>query len=158
MITVSNTSPLILLEKAECLWILGRLFEKVYIPPAVDTEWLRPGGYVVPEWLSVATLSSEGISVAKDLYQKLDKGEAEAIALFLSIKADRLLLDDLNGRRLAKTMEIPVVGTLGILVAAKLKGIIPKIVPVLDVLKKHRYYIADEILQKALVLVNEELE
>lgn len=158
MITVSNTSPLILLEKPECLWILGRLFEKVFIPPAVDAEWLRPGGYVVPKWLSVAALSPDAKSVAKDLYQKLDKGEAEAIALFLSIKADRLLLDDLNGRRVAKAMGIPIVGTLGILVAAKQKGIIPKLVPVLNVLKKHRYYIADEILQRALVLVNEESE
>ncbi len=158
MIAVSNTSPLILLEKAECLWILKRLFERVFIPPAVDAEWLRPGGYVVQEWLSVSTLSPEAISVAKDLYQKIDKGEAEAIALFLSIKADRLLLDDLNGRRLAKAMGIPVIGTLGVLVAAKLKDIIPKLAPVLDVLKKHRFYIADEILQKALILVHEELE
>lgn len=158
MITVSNTSPLILLEKSECLWILGRLFEKVFIPPAVDAEWLRPGGYVAPKWLSVSTLSPKAMSSAKDLYQKLDKGEAEAIALFLSIKADRLLLDDLNGRRLAKAMGIPVVGTLGILVEAKIQGIIPKLVPVLDVLKKNRYYIADEILQKALLLTHEELE
>jgi predicted nucleic acid-binding protein len=68
------------------------------------------------------------------------------------------LLDDLNGRRLAKAMGIPVVGTLGILVAAKQKGIIPRLVPVLNVLKKRRFYITDEILQKALVLANEESE
>jgi predicted nucleic acid-binding protein len=49
MIAVSNTSPLILLDKAKCLWVLGKLFKKVIIPPAVNTEWLRPGGYVVPD-------------------------------------------------------------------------------------------------------------
>ena len=155
MTAVSDTSPLILLEKVDCLWILGKLFDKVFIPPAVDIEWLRPGGYMVPERISVATLSPEATSVAKDLYQKLDKGEAEAIAFFSSIKTDRLLLDDLNGRRLAKTMGLPVVGTVGVLITAKLKGMIPELSPLSDALKKHRFYIADEVLQKALILVHE---
>ncbi|MDP2755769.1 MAG: DUF3368 domain-containing protein [Nitrospirota bacterium] len=155
MIAVSNTSPLILLDKAGCLWILGRFFKKVLIPPAVDAEWLRPGGYVIPEWLSVESHLPATNDVAKDLYQKLDKGEAESILLFSYAKADWILLDDLNGRRVAKAMGFPVVGTLGVLVAAKRKGMIPELSPVLDSLKKHRFYIADEVLKKALVLANE---
>ena len=66
MVAVSNTSPLVLLDKAGYLWILGKLFKKVIIPPAVDVEWLRPGGYVVPQWLSVATLSKEALTAAED--------------------------------------------------------------------------------------------
>ncbi len=155
MVAVSNTSPLVLLDKAGYLWILGKLFKKVIIPPAVDVEWLRPGGYVVPQWLSVATLSQDALTTAKDLSQKIDKGEAEAMALFSSIKADWLLLDDLNGRRIAKAMGLPVVGTLGILITAKRKGIIPEITAVLEILKQHRFYVSDEILQKALILANE---
>ena len=110
MLAVSDTSPLVLLDKAGHLWILGKIFEKVFIPPAVDAEWLRPGGYVIPQWLSVATLSQNAVSITKDLYQKIDKGEAEAIALFSSMKADLLLIDDLNGRRQAKAMGLPVAG------------------------------------------------
>jgi predicted nucleic acid-binding protein len=53
MTAVSNTSPLILLEKTDYLWILEKLFTKVIIPPAVDREWLRPGGYVLPQWLAI---------------------------------------------------------------------------------------------------------
>lgn len=155
MIAVSDTSPLILLDKVGLLQILGNLFEKVLIPPAVDAEWLRPGGYIVPEWLSVTTLSPEAIDTAKKLSQKIDNGEAEAIALYQSVKAGLLLLDDLNGRKNAKAMGFPVVGTLGILVSAKQKGIIPELKPILDALKKHRFYIADEAMQKALELVNE---
>ena len=158
MIAVSNTSPLVLLDKADQLWILGKLFEKVFIPSAVDTEWLRPGGYVVPQWLSVATLSQDAVSIAKDLYQKIDKGEAEAIALFSSMKADLLLIDDLNGRRQAKAMGLPVAGTLGILIAAKRKGIIPEISAVLEILKQHRFYVSDEVLKRALILAGETKE
>jgi hypothetical protein len=43
MMTVSNTSPLILLDKVGHLFLLEQLFQKVIIPPAVDKEWLRPG-------------------------------------------------------------------------------------------------------------------
>ena len=87
--------------------------------------------------------------------QKIDKGEAEAIALFSSIKADWLLLDDLNGRRIAKAMGFPVAGTLGILITAKRKGIIPEITAVLEILKQHRFYVSDKVLQKALILADE---
>lgn len=147
-----------LFDKAGHLWILGKLFEKVFIPPAVDAEWLRSGGYVIPQWLSLSTLSQDTVSVAKDLYQKIDKGEAEAIALFSSMKADFLLIDDLNGRRQAKAMGFPVAGTLGILIAAKRKGIIPEISAVLEILKQQRFYVSDEVLKRALILAGETKE
>ena len=155
MIAVSNTSPLILLDKARHLWILGRLFSKVIIPPFVDKEWLRPGGYVVPDWLSVKSLSPEAESDAEKLHQDMDEGEAEAIALFRVMKADLLLLDDLKARRYAKSLGLPVAGTTGLLITAKQKGIIPEIKPVLDSLKKHKFYLSDEVLKKALIMANE---
>jgi uncharacterized protein len=155
MTAVSNTSPLILLEKTDHLWILEKLFTKVLIPPAVDREWLRPGGYVLPQWLSVTALSRQAASVAEGLHQKIDVGEAEAIALFSTAKADWLLLDDLKGRTQAASMGLPVIGTVGILIIAKKKGLIPAIQPVLNILKKHRFYLSDEVLAKALALTGE---
>jgi uncharacterized protein len=155
MTAVSNTSPLILLEKTDHLWILEKLFTKVLIPPAVDREWLRPGGYVLPQWLSVTALSRQAASVAEGLHQKIDVGEAEAIALFSTTKADWLLLDDLKGRTQAASMGLPVIGTVGILIIAKKKGLIPAIRPVLNILKKHRFYLSDEVLAKALALTGE---
>ncbi len=155
MIAVSNTSPLILLDKAAHLWILGRLFTKVIIPPSVDKEWLRPGGYVVPDWLSVSNLSSEAESDAKKLYKEMDKGEAEAIALFREMKANMLLLDDLKARRYAKSAGLPVGGTIGLLIKAKQKGIISEIKTILDNLKKHKFYLSDDILKKAIDMANE---
>ncbi len=155
MIAVSNTSPLILLDKVEHLWILGRLFTKVIIPPSVDKEWLRPGGYVVPDWLSVKNLTPESEADAEKLHQEMDKGEAEAIALFRGIKANLLLLDDLRARRYAKSLGLPVAGTAGLLITAKHREIIPEIKQVLDNLKKHKFYLSDEVLKKALIMANE---
>lgn len=141
MKAVSNTSPIILLEKAGHLWILEKLFKEVIIPPAVDIEWLRPGGYKVPNWLSVTKLSLEAKHNAENLKKKIDSGEAEAIALFQTIKADWLLLDDLKGRKQAKSMGLPVVGTIGILVTAKRKRIIPELTPIINTLKKQVLYL-----------------
>lgn len=155
MKAVSDTSPIILLDKAGHLWVLEKLFKEVIIPPAVDKEWLRPGGYKTPHWISVSQLSSDAKHNAEKLAKKMDRGEAEAIALFQTVKADAVLLDDLKGRKEAEFMGLPVVGTIGILVAAKRKGIIPALAPVINVLKKHRYYLSDEVLEKALALAGE---
>ncbi|HBO83441.1 MAG: hypothetical protein A2889_02450 [Nitrospinae bacterium RIFCSPLOWO2_01_FULL_39_10] len=156
MIAVSNTSPLILLDKTGYLWILERLFKKVVIPPAVDKEWFRPGGYIIPQWLSISQLSHDAEHIAENLYPKIDKGEAEAIALFLSMKARWLLLDDLKARRHALSMGLPVVGTVGILVTAKRKGIISEFKPILESLKRSRFYLSDEVIKKAIYLTTEE--
>lgn len=155
MKAVSDTSPIILLDKAGHLWVLEKLFKEVIIPPAVDKEWLRPGGYKTPHWITVAQLSSDAAHNAERLAKKMDRGEAEAIALFQTVKADAVLIDDLKGRKEAESIGLPVVGTVGILVAAKRKGIIPEITPVINTLKKHRYYLSDEIFEKALALAGE---
>lgn len=107
------------------------MFSKVIIPYAVDKEWLRPGGYFVPEWLEVMSVPAEAQDSAQNLFKKLDAGEAEAISLFSEIRADVLILDDLNGRRDANALGLSVIGTLGILVRAKQKKIIPSLAPVL---------------------------
>lgn len=155
MIVISDTSPLILLDKVGHLWILGNLFNKVLIPPAVDSEWLRPGGYITPEWLSVVQLSPEAENTARDLATQIDRGEAEAIALYTVRQTNFVLIDDLHGRRFAKSMDVAVIGTLGIITAAKQQGIIKDLKTVLDALKNNRFYITDEVLKKALELAGE---
>ncbi len=155
MIAISDTSPLILLEKTGYLRILGKLFKSIVIPPAVDKEWLRSGCYIHPSCLSIITLSHEAELIADGLCQKMDKGEAEAISLFSDIKADWLLLDDLKSRKYAYSQNLPVTGTAGILITARKKGFIPELRPILESLKKQRLYLSDEVFQKALILADE---
>jgi len=155
MIAISNTRPLILLDKINLLSVLGKMFETVHIPTAVDKEWLRPGGYKTPSWIIVDRLSLQAMHMAKNLCKKIDLGEAQAIALYASSKADVLLLDDLNGRKLAKAMRIPVAGTLGILIAAKKRGLITELFPAIEKLKQNRYFISEDAIQKALHLAGE---
>lgn len=54
----------------------------------------------------------------------LDRGERDAILLAESVKADRLIIDDLDGRRQAVNRKLPVIGTLGILAEAARRNLL----------------------------------
>lgn len=129
MPVVSNTSPLLNLAIIGRLSLLHQQFEEVWIPPAVRRE-LRPeedipGSHAVREATALGWLRVEKVADAalvKVLQRELDEGEAEAIALGLQVEADWLLLDEREGRRVAKSLKLKVTGTLGILLRAKYAG------------------------------------
>lgn len=56
----------------------------------------------------------------------LDRGESEAIVLFGELKAELMLMDERRGREVAIKLEIPLSGTLGVLIEAFDKGIISR--------------------------------
>ena len=70
------------------------------------------------------------------LQRDLDKGEAEAIALALQMKAGRVLLDEREGRRVAKSLGLDVTGVLGILLRAQRKGVLPSLQKSMDELQR----------------------
>ena len=64
-----------------------------------------------PPWLQVRPLRSRP-DPAPDF---LDAGEREAIALAEELKADQILLDEIDARREAARRKLPFIGTLGVL-------------------------------------------
>jgi predicted nucleic acid-binding protein len=66
-----------------------------------------------------------------------------------------IIVDDLAARRCAATLGIPVRGTLGLILAAKKRGLIPEARPVLQKLRQSGMYLSDRILNQALALVEE---
>jgi hypothetical protein len=56
------------------------------------------------------------------LQRDLDRGEAEAIALALQLKAEWTLLDERDARKVAKALGLNVTGLLGILLRAQRQG------------------------------------
>ena len=59
--------------------------------------------------------------------ERLGRGEAEAIVLAKELGADPLILDDHQARQAARRQRLPVLGTLGVLVAAKHAGLVSEI-------------------------------
>jgi predicted nucleic acid-binding protein len=58
-------------------------------------------------------------------------------------------------RQEASTLGIPVRGTLGLILTAKKRGVIPQARPVLENLRQSGMYLSDRILNQALKLVDE---
>ncbi|MBU2499370.1 MAG: DUF3368 domain-containing protein, partial [Proteobacteria bacterium] len=126
MPAVSNTSPLLNLAIIGQLGLLKGQFKTILIPPAVREE-LRiesdlPGSKVIGEAIEAGWIRIEQVrdmSFVKVLQRELDKGESEAIALALQAQADWTLLDEKEGRRVAKSLGLRVTGVLGILLCAR---------------------------------------
>ena len=87
---------------------------------------------------------------------ELDEGESEAIALADELKADVVLLDEKDARRIAKQLGLRVLGTIGILVWGKRVGKINNLRQVLDILQNRAMFrISHTLYQQALKSVGE---
>lgn len=92
----------------------------------------------------------------KLLKTQLHEGEAEAIALALQEQAQYLLIDESEGREVAKSYDISVIGVIGILAAAKKSGEIVSMRDELDnLIEKTSFRISQNIYYKALELSGE---
>jgi hypothetical protein len=80
----------------------------------------------------------------------LGAGESEAIGLALELSADRVIIDELAGRSLAQHLGLPVIGTLGLLLTAKGKGLIPAIREPIDILRRGGFRVANELYENML--------
>ena len=80
-------------------------------------------------------------ALARSLRLDLGAGESEAIALSVEWSAARVILDDKKARRVAHRLNLPVTGTLAVLLTAKERGIIPKVRDTVDVLFAANFHV-----------------
>lgn len=138
-VVVSDTTPLIALAWLEQLDLLPTLFESIHIPQAVHDELHRnpdkigSSDLMYAPWLMVTTV--ENVLAVELLGNELDAGESEAIVLAHEMGASLLLMDERRGRRRATEGGLVVVGTLGILIEARKRGLIGSLRPFLDRLR-----------------------
>lgn len=158
MPVVSNTSPILNLAIIGQLELLHQQFGQVQIPLAVLSELKvqedRPGSREIQAalnvgWIEVQQVSSQ-LSVQL-LQQVLDQGESEAINLAIDLQADRILLDERDGRKVAKSLGLKVTGVLGILLRAYKEGELSSLPDAIDALVNTAgFRISPELLAKVL--------
>jgi predicted nucleic acid-binding protein len=128
MIVVADTSPINYLVLIGHIEILPKIYGEVLIPQAVYDELQDSDApEAVRAWLSAppAWLRISSTTYGPDpLLELLDRGERDAILLAESIKPDRLIIDDLDGRREAANRKLPVIGTLGVLSEAARRNLL----------------------------------
>jgi hypothetical protein len=151
MIVVSDTSAISNLLVVGQLELIQRIYQQVVIPPAVDQEvralqhfGIDLTAYTSATWLSVQAPTDS--SLVAQLKEKLDEGEAEAIALALQLKADRLLIDERLGRLVAVQYGLNIAGILGILKTAKVLELVSTVKPILEALVQQAGFWIDQSL------------
>lgn len=137
MPAISDSSPLILLARIGRFELLHDLFSEILIPPAVFDEVVsvnptRVGALEVKltPRIRICELPDPGLLLT---ISRLGLGESEVIALAQSVgEVDAVILDDYQARRTARQRNLPVVGSAGMVLLAKRRGLIFRVAPLLD--------------------------
>ena len=146
MLIVSDASPIIALAACGELGLLDKLFDQVCIPQAVFNELNildKPKTREIIDWARDKVVQVKNTAIVTALSLSLDTGEAEALSLYWETAADFLLIDEKRGRIIAHRNDIKTVGTIGILLSAKQRGLITLVKPLLDVLMQSGFRISD---------------
>jgi len=158
-VIIADSSPLIALAVADSLDLLPHLYNKIVLPPAVWHEVTvagkgMPGADIVQQaqWLKIVEPAATTVVPLSIL---VDKGEAEAIALAQQLTNAILLLDDAQARRLAQRLDLPRIGTLGIMRKAKHAGLIDQVAPLIERLRQHGIYVGAKLVDAILRDVGE---
>jgi predicted nucleic acid-binding protein len=144
---IADASPLIALHQIGQISLIEHLFDRILIPSAVARE-VSPSLPSLPYWIVPRDLTRPiGSEI---LLASLGAGESETLALALEDGADLLILDERPARKLALVLGLPVVGTAGILLAAKRAGLIPEVRPLLDTLIEKGFRVSTSLRDKIL--------
>jgi predicted nucleic acid-binding protein len=156
---VVNASPLIILGKISKIDLLVNLADTLVVPKAVAKE-VSQGGSNDPAKIWLAQEGSDFVRETPTLSTvianwDLGEGESHVLNWTLAYNDYEAILDDLAARRCAKTLSIPVRGTLGVLLLAKKTGLVPEIAPLLSSLSVAGLHIAPNLLETIRRLADE---
>lgn len=152
---ISDSSPLIALAQIDRLALVRQLYAEIIIPPAVARE-IAPTLPNQPAWIVNRPLSHP-IRPA-NAGASLDPGETEAMSLAVELHATGVVLDGLQARRVGRTLGLRIVGTLGILLLAKRRGLLASIQPELDALVAVKFHFTEELARCVLADAGEDAE
>ena len=144
IVVITDASCLIILHKINALQLLKELFTAVITTPEIALEY----GSNLPDWIII--ISAKNKKMQEDLSSVVDSGEASAITLAHEIENNYLITDDLQARKLALKLGLPMIGTLGLLLIAKQKNTIPLIAPYLSAIKQTNFRISEQLLNTIL--------
>ena len=136
---ISDTSCFIILTNIGELELLHKVYGQIVTTLDIANEY----GETLPEWVEIVSV--------KDKYRQqllemqIDKGESSAIALALETPNSTIILDDYKARKIADKLGLVFTGTIGVIIKAKLNGIILSIKPLLEKIKQTDFRLSAEI-------------
>lgn len=151
---VADAGPLIILAKCDLLDVLKTLFDQIHVPQAVLDEIVGRGIWPetprlrkwIPQIQVHAAITDDWV---EEMRLELDEGEIQAMALAKKLNA-LVLMDEAHGRRIATSASVKLIGTLGVLLSAKKKGLIKDIRPIAAQMIQEGYSLSATVVEFAL--------
>ncbi len=141
-VVIADTGAIISLIHIKQLDLIEQIFGEYYITKAV---WIELNNYENPEFDASELIKIK--SKVKEIHSInylstiMDYGEAESSILYQELQADYLLIDDNKARKIAESLGINCIGTLGLLLKAKDKNLVSELRPLFeDFIKVGRYF------------------
>ena len=156
---VINASPIIVLAKIDSDWLITELADEIILPQAVVDEInAGPEGdparrkMVSSPW-PIREIEIDPLVMAWDL----GAGETAVLSYAFRHEGWRAVVDDAAARRCARTLEIPTLGALGIILKARQNELIPAAAPLLKEMVSQGFRLNDQVIRRALqTLVDED--
>jgi uncharacterized protein len=148
---VADAGPIIAFASIGRLDLLPATLGNVTVTDIVANEIL-PSVPVLPAWMIVAAAPT-GLVMSSS--PRLDPGERSSIALALERRANLLVIDDREGRRVASRLGLEITGSAGIVVVAKRRGLVPSARAALAALVAAGLYLGSEPFEAACQLAGE---
>ena len=157
MLIIADSSALVALALCNGLELLDRLFAEIRVPQAVYDEVIvegKPAAQMLQGYLQdkVVSVPLENVVITG---AGLGPGEIEAMALYKSMRADYLLIDDNRARKVARLNHVRITGSQGVLLMAKHHGLITHVRPYLEQLRATDIRISERLIERTLALAGE---
>lgn len=154
IVVVSDSSPIRALHHLGLLYLCRDLYGSVIVPEAVRQELRHP----TATCLSLEITDHPGFEVRSPrsnpvdlgIPSDLDAGETEAITLAIELHADLVLMDERKGTEAARRLGLATIGVFGVLLEAKRKGLINRVLPCVDRLVAELRFFASPALRQRL--------
>lgn len=136
---ISDTSCFIILSNIGELDLLQKVYGHIITTQEIANEF----GEILPDWVFIHSVNDKYRQQLLEM--QIDKGESSAIALALEIPDCTIILDDFKARKIVAQLGLNFTGTIGIIIKAKLNGVIPSIKPLLLKIRETDFRLTSEL-------------
>ena len=152
---VVNSSPLIVLFRSRLFDLFPHLFKVIVVPEQVYEEVVTVGkdDEVKKELPKVSWIERKKVEISLPVAAwNLGDGESAVLTYAMMNPGYRVVVDDLAARRCASVFGIKTLGTGGMLILAKHRGLIGSVRDAVGLLRDSGLYLSDSVVQ---ILVTE---
>jgi len=157
---VINASPLIVLARINHLFLVQHLAKEIVIPAGVAKEISRgPEDDPARQWVQaheIEFVREVKVIPPVIITWNLGLGESEVLAWAYENTGYEAILDDRAARNCALSLNLPVRGTISVLLLAKKANYLKELSPILDQLEQAGFHLDPAITEVAKKLAKED--